>query len=512
MCAAIVHSAKGSFWCPGVWKSRLGLGPMMKPSCVRVLMRCSGARSILERNILCRIIGRHKCSCLTLENTFKCYDLENGPTMDVELSRDDALAMYTQMLEVRRFETLAGNYYKERKIRGFCHLYNGQEAVAVGMKQRLRSCDSVITAYRCHAWTYLMGVSMHEIMAELLGVRSGCSRGKGGSMHMYSDRFYGGNGIVGAQVPLGAGIALAHRYRKDNGVAVVLYGDGAANQGQVFESYNMAKLWCLPCIFVCENNHYGMGTHVRRASAMSEFYMRGQYIPGLWVDGNQVLAVRSATQFAVDHALNHGPIVLEMSTYRYVGHSMSDPGTSYRSRDEVQAAREKRDPITSFRSQIIALCLADEEELKALEDKTKKQVDNICKKASTDKEVELHELHTDIYSKNVDGKIRNVSGFNLEHIKLAEVCFGKPRRTPACEINDVPVGAAIDVAKAKERKAEQEAKKAKEDAKGKGKGEPKGADSKPPKGEDGDKKTSSATETPAAKTPPPTKEPPAPKK
>ncbi|EDX17095.1 probable pyruvate dehydrogenase E1 component subunit alpha, mitochondrial [Drosophila simulans] len=476
---------------------------MMKFSCVRVAMRCSGAGSILERNILCRIIGRHKCSCLTLENTFKCYDLENGPTMDVELSREDALTMYTQMLELRRFETVAGNYYKERKIRGFCHLYNGQEAVAVGMKQRLRSCDSVITAYRCHAWTYLMGVSLYEIMAELFGVRTGCSRGKGGSMHMYSDKFYGGNGIVGAQVPLGAGIGLAHSYRKDNGVSVVLYGDGAANQGQIFESFNMAKLWCLPCIFVCENNHYGMGTHVKRASAMTEFYMRGQYIPGLWVDGNQVLAVRSATQFAVEHALKHGPIVLEMSTYRYVGHSMSDPGTSYRSREEVQATREKRDPITSFRSQIIALCLADEEELKALDDKTRKQVDSICKKATTDREVELDELHTDIYAKNVDGKIRGVSGFHLEHIKLAEVCFGKPKKTPASEINDVPVGAEIDVAKAKERQAKQDAKKAKE-AKG---GNKKGADAKQPKGEGdgGDKKAKPAAQ-------PPTKAPPAPKK
>lgn len=438
--------------------------------------------------------------------TFKCYDLENGPTMDVELSREDALTMYTQMLELRRFETVAGNYYKERKIRGFCHLYNGQEAVAVGMKQRLRSCDSVITAYRCHAWTYLMGVSLYEIMAELFGVRTGCSRGKGGSMHMYSDKFYGGNGIVGAQVPLGAGIGLAHSYRKDNGVSVVLYGDGAANQGQIFESFNMAKLWCLPCIFVCENNHYGMGTHVKRASAMTEFYMRGQYIPGLWVDGNQVLAVRSATQFAVDHALKHGPIVLEMSTYRYVGHSMSDPGTSYRSREEVQSTREKRDPITSFRSQIIALCLADEEELKALDDKTRKQVDSICKKATTDREVELDELHTDIYAKNVDGKIRGVSGFHLEHIKLAEVCFGKPKKTPASEINDVPVGAEIDVAKAKERKDKQDAKKAKEAKEPKG-GDKKGADAKQPKGEgdDGDKKPKPAAQ-------PPTKAPPAPKK
>ncbi|XP_016976795.1 probable pyruvate dehydrogenase E1 component subunit alpha, mitochondrial [Drosophila rhopaloa] len=434
---------------------------MMKSSPLRLLTRCSGVHLPLDAKIPSRIFGRHKCSCLTLENTFKCYDLETGPTMDVELSREDALAMYTKMLEVRRMETVAGNLYKQRQIRGFCHLYTGQEAVAVGMKQCLRQCDSVITAYRCHAWTYLMGVSMHEIMAELLGVRTGCSRGKGGSMHMYTENFYGGNGIVGAQVPVGTGVALAHSYRNDNAVCVVLYGDGAANQGQVFESFNMAKLWCLPCIFVCENNHYGMGTHEKRASAMTEFYMRGQYIPGLWVDGNQVLAVRSATQFALDYALNQGPIVLEMSTYRYVGHSMSDPGTSYRSRKEVQAVREQRDPIISFRSQIIALCLADEEELKILEDKTKKQVDKECNKASADKEVDLHELHTDIYAKNVDGKIRGVSGFNLEHIKLAEVCFGKPKKTPASEIKEEPVvekdakKGKAEEGKAKEGKAEE---------------------------------------------------------
>lgn len=194
---------------------------------------------------------------ISLPQTFKCYELENGPPMDVELSREDAITMYTQMVEMRRFEGIADAEYKKRTIRGFCHLYNGQEAVATGMMQRLRKCDSVITAYRCHAWTYLMGVPLLDMMAELVGLKAGCSRGKGGSMHMYCDKFYGGNGIVGAQVPLGAGVALAHQYRRDGGVCVALYGDGAANQGQIFEAYNMAKLWCLPCIFVCENNHYG---------------------------------------------------------------------------------------------------------------------------------------------------------------------------------------------------------------------------------------------------------------
>ncbi|KAH8267023.1 hypothetical protein KR026_008851, partial [Drosophila bipectinata] len=391
--------------------------------------------------------------------TFKCYELENGPPMDVELSREDAITMYTQMVEMRRVEVLADAEYKKRTIRGFCHLYNGQEAVAIGMMQRLRKCDSVITAYRCHAWTYLMGVSLHDMMAELLGFKTGCSRGKGGSMHMYSDKFYGGNGIVGAQVPLGAGVALAHQYRRDGGVCVALYGDGAANQGQIFEAYNMAKLWCLPCIFVCENNHYGMGTRVDRASAMTEFYKRGQYVPGLWVDGNQVLAVRSATQFAVDYAVEHGPIVLEMCTYRYVGHSMSDPGISYRSREEVNKVRETRDPIISFRNQMIQLCLATEEEIKKLDGEIRKRVDAECKKALGGKEVPLEELYADVYSKNLEPKIRGVSGYVYNHFNIADVCFGKPRKTPANEICDVPVGDAALLAKAAEDKKKKEAQK-----------------------------------------------------
>ncbi|XP_017114215.1 probable pyruvate dehydrogenase E1 component subunit alpha, mitochondrial [Drosophila elegans] len=500
---------------------------MMRSSPLRSLTRWCGVRYSLSTNIQSRIFRRQKCSCLTLENTFKCYDLETGPTVDVELSRDDALAMYIKMIECRRLETVSGNSYKQRQIRGFCHLYTGQEAVAVGMKQCLRQCDSVITAYRCHAWTYLMGVSLYEIMAELLGVRTGCSRGKGGSMHMYGENFYGGNGIVGAQVPVGTGVALAHKYRNDNGVCVVLYGDGAANQGQVFESFNMAKLWCLPCVFVCENNHYGMGTHEKRAAAMTDFYMRGHYIPGLWVDGNQVLAVRSATKFAVDYALREGPIVLEMSTYRYVGHSMSDPGTSYRSREEVQAVRDNRDPITSFRSQIIELCLADEEELKILEDKTKKHVDNECKRAAADKEVDLHELHTDIYAKNVDAKIRGVSGYHLEHIRLSEVCFGKPRKTPASEITEEPVveKEAKEVKEGEPKKDNKASAKAAKDPQGSAKDAKAPQDGKAPK-EIGNKKdkpsvseaAKSPNSAPAAAAPPaqkpPTKTPapPAPKK
>ncbi|KAM8718554.1 hypothetical protein ACLKA7_001719 [Drosophila subpalustris] len=419
------------------------------------------------------------CSTLTLENTFKCYELEKGPPMDVELSREDALKMYRQMVEVRRLEVVSGQMYKSKQIRGFCHLYIGQEAVAVGMCASLRKKDSVITAYRAHAWTYLLGVSAIGMIGELVGVKCGCSRGKGGSMHTYADNFYGGNGIVGAQVPLGAGIALAHSFKNDGGVCVALYGDGAANQGQVFEAYNIAKLLCLPCIFVCENNHYGMGTHISRHAALTDFYMRGQYMPGLWVDGNQVLAVRSATQFAVEHALTHGPIVLEMNTYRYEGHSMSDPGISYRSRKEVQQIRKDRDPIDSFRKQILSLCLTDEEELKKIDAAVRKEMENVSKKVLADREVGLDELAGDVYAKNLEPKIRNVSGYNLAHKKISEVCFGKPRPTPASEMKDVPVGdAALLAAQAAAKKANDE-KKAKEAAKD-GKGKPKEEAAAPP--------------------------------
>ncbi|XP_064555668.1 pyruvate dehydrogenase E1 component subunit alpha, mitochondrial [Drosophila montana] len=408
------------------------------------------------------------CSTLTLDNTFKCYELEKGPPTDVELSREDALKMYKQMVEVRRIETVAGNLYKAKHIRGFCHLYTGQEAIAVGMCAVLRKKDSVITAYRAHGWSHLLGISSLGLIGELVGVKGGCSRGKGGSMHTYTDNFYGGNGIVGAQVPMGAGVALAHRYRGDGGVCVTCYGDGAANQGQVYEAYNMAKLWCLPCIFVCENNHYGMGTSVERHAALTDFYMRGQYIPGLWVDGNQVLAVRSATQFAIDYVQKHGPIVLEMYTYRFEGHSMSDPGTAYRSREEVKKVRSERDPIDSFRKQIIALCLADEEELKKIDAAVRKEIDGVSKKVLADREVGLEELVADIYSKNMEPKIRGVSGYTLDHKRISEVCFGKPKRTPPEEINNVPVGDAALLAAQMKAKQEQDAKKSKENPKASG--------------------------------------------
>ncbi|XP_055593517.1 probable pyruvate dehydrogenase E1 component subunit alpha, mitochondrial isoform X2 [Uranotaenia lowii] len=331
---------------------------------------------------------------------YKLHNLDCGPSTSVTLTKDDALKYYSQMYAIRRMETSAGNLYKEKIIRGFCHLYSGQEACAVGMKAALREDDSVITAYRCHGWTYLMGVSYQGVLAELTGRQSGCARGKGGSMHMYSKNFYGGNGIVGAQVPLGVGIAFASQYNGKKAVCIAAYGDGAANQGQLFEVFNMAKLWKTPCIFVCENNGYGMGTSAERASANVNYYTRGDAVPGIWVDGMDVLAVREATRFAIEHCdSGKGPILMETATYRYSGHSMSDPGTSYRSRDEIAEVRQTRDPITSLREKILQNELATTEELKEIEAKIRSEVDAATKVSKTDKEISVDELCTDIYSK-----------------------------------------------------------------------------------------------------------------
>lgn len=297
--------------------------------------------------------------------------------------------------------------------------------------------DNIISAYRVHGWTYLMGVPPIKVLSELTGRKSGCARGKGGSMHMYSPNFYGGNGIVGAQVshienvlisyrilsifmfkvPLGAGVALACQYKGNGGMCLALYGDGAANQGQVFESYNMAYLWKLPCIFVCENNNYGMGTSAERASCNTDYYTRGDVIPGIWVDGMDVLAVRSATIFAREYATKVGPIVMETNTYRYSGHSMSDPGTSYRTREEVQEVRQKRDPITSFKELVIELGLMTAEEIKAIDTKVRKEIDEATAAAKADAELPPSGLWTDVYSNCLEPKIRGPVEFNLKHVQ-----------------------------------------------------------------------------------------------
>jgi pyruvate dehydrogenase E1 component alpha subunit len=286
-------------------------------------------------------------------------------------TREDYLAMYRDMVLIRRFEERAGQLYGMGQIGGFCHLYIGQEAVVVGMQGELKRGDSIITGYRDHGHMLACGIDAKAVMAELTGRAAGISAGKGGSMHMFSVEhgFFGGHGIVGAQVPLGAGLGFAHKYKNDGHIAVTYFGDGAANQGQVYESFNMAELWKLPVIFVIENNQYAMGTSVNRASAEDQLYRRGESfrVPGLQVDGMDVLAVRGAAKMAVEWVRGgNGPVLLEMKTYRYRGHSMSDPA-KYRSREEVQAMREKSDPIEGLKKEILDAGHADEAALKAID-------------------------------------------------------------------------------------------------------------------------------------------------
>ncbi|XP_054164238.1 probable pyruvate dehydrogenase E1 component subunit alpha, mitochondrial [Oppia nitens] len=352
---------------------------------------------------------------------FKLHKLEDkGPETEVILTREDALVFYRQMVTIRRMEAAANALYKDKSVRGFCHLYSGQEAVAVGLENSIRKTDAVITAYRAHGWTWIRGVSMVGVLAELTGRRSGCARGKGGSMHMYNKNFFGGNGIVGAQVPLGAGIALGQKYKGTDDVTLALYGDGAANQGQVFEAYNMAKLWSLPCIFICENNGYGMGTSAERAAASTDYYTRGDYVPGLWVDGMDVLATREATRYLVNLCRKgKGPFVMEVATYRYHGHSMSDPGTSYRTRDEIQEVRQTRDPITSFKDKIINSDLVTSNELKDIDNQIKKEVDEATLVARNDPELGIEELYGDVYAKPLEEQIRGITPFTQhKHLKV----------------------------------------------------------------------------------------------
>ena len=316
-----------------------------------------------------------------------------------EATKEELLTFYEQMLLIRRFEEKAGQLYGLGLIGGFCHLYIGQEAVAVGLQSALSDKDSVITGYRDHGHMLLCGIPPKDVMAELTGRAAGISKGKGGSMHMFSTehKFYGGHGIVGAQVPLGAGLAFAHKYSGDGGVSLAYFGDGAANQGQVYEAFNMAELWKLPIIFVIENNQYAMGTSVNRASSEDQLYRRGESfrIPGIQVDGMDVLACRGAAETALAWVrAGKGPLILEMKTYRYRGHSMSDPA-KYRSREEVQAVRDKSDPIDHLKK-LLEEQGVGADELKKVEQTIRKQVNEAADFAEETPEPEPGELYTDV--------------------------------------------------------------------------------------------------------------------
>jgi pyruvate dehydrogenase E1 component alpha subunit len=319
-------------------------------------------------------------------------------------SKDELLQFYREMLLIRRFEERAGQLYGLGLIGGFCHLYIGQEAVAVGLQSAMTvGKDSVITGYRDHGHMLAYGIDPKLIRAELTGRAAGISKGKGGSMHMFSvdHGFYGGHGIVGAQVPLGTGLGFAHKYREDGGVCLAYLGDGAVNQGQVYEAFNMAKLWNLPVIYAIENNKYAMGTSISRSSAEPLLYRRGESfrIPGLQVDGMDVLAVRGAAEVALQWTRGgKGPIIIEFMTYRYRGHSMSDPA-KYRTREEVQDVREHNDPIDHVSKELEKLGVK-EEELKAIDKEIKDIVVNAAKFAEDAPEPEPKELYTDVLVEN----------------------------------------------------------------------------------------------------------------
>ncbi|MBV6658976.1 MAG: pyruvate dehydrogenase (acetyl-transferring) E1 component subunit alpha [Devosiaceae bacterium] len=317
-----------------------------------------------------------------------------------EFDKEQELHAYREMLLIRRFEEKAGQLYGMGLIGGFCHLYIGQEAVVIGMQMAMKEGDQVITGYRDHGHMLATGMESRGVMAELTGRQGGYSRGKGGSMHMFSreKQFFGGHGIVGAQVSLGTGLGFANKYREDSTVSVTYFGDGSANQGQVYESFNMAKLWDLPVVYIIENNKYAMGTSIERSSSTTDLSQRGVSfgIPGEQVDGMDVRAVYAAGEKALAHARSgKGPYILEMLTYRYRGHSMSDPA-KYRTKDEVQKMRAEHDPIEQVKVRLTEKGWASEDDLKAIDKDVRAIVTDAAEFSQNDPEPDPSELYTDI--------------------------------------------------------------------------------------------------------------------
>jgi pyruvate dehydrogenase E1 component alpha subunit len=313
---------------------------------------------------------------------------------------DQLKSFYRDMLLIRRFEERAGQLYGMGLIGGFCHLYIGQEAVVVGMQATIKLGDSIITSYRDHGHMLAAGMDPKGVMAELTGRSGGYSKGKGGSMHMFSreKNFFGGHGIVGAQVPIGTGLAFGHKFKGKDNVSLTYFGDGSANQGQVYEAMNMAALWKLPVVYIIENNRYGMGTSVERASATTELYRHGEAfgIPGERVDGMDVVAVQMAGQKAVSYArAGNGPYILEMQTYRYRGHSMSDPA-KYRTKEEVDKYRNERDPIDHVRKMLLDAGIADENEVKGIDAEIRKIINDAAEYAQHSPEPDPAEVWTDV--------------------------------------------------------------------------------------------------------------------
>lgn len=318
-----------------------------------------------------------------------------------KLSKKELLKLYKDMLFIRKFEERAGQLYGMGLIAGFCHLYIGQEAVVVGIQHNLQDGDAAITGYRDHGHMLAMGMDARQVMAELLGRADGSSKGKGGSMHMFDTekKFYGGHGIVGAQVSLGTGLGFAQQYMENNKISVTYFGDGAVNQGQVYESFNMAALWKLPVLYIIENNEYAMGTSVARSCSVKDLYLRGGSfnIPAKQVDGMDVFAVIEETKKAIDFIRSgNGPYLLEMKTYRYRGHSMSDPA-KYRSKEEVESVKENKDPIDNYVKKILAEKLVSEADLKTIDNEVKELVNTAIEFAKNSPEPDASELYTDVY-------------------------------------------------------------------------------------------------------------------
>ncbi|XP_050312164.1 pyruvate dehydrogenase E1 component subunit alpha, mitochondrial-like [Anthonomus grandis grandis] len=356
--------------------------------------------------------------------------LDETPPKTVEVSKEEGLRAYQQMDLIRRCELATARLYNEKKIRGLCHLYSGQEAIAVGINSILKPDDTIITTYRCHSWFLLKTNDLVSFFGELMGYTLGDNRGKGGSMHLYAPNFYGGNGIVGANVPLGTGLAFQHQYQNTDKICVTLMGDGSYNNGQVHEAFNIAKLHNLPIIYVVENNNFAMGTSVDRHCANPDYYKSCSFIPGLRLNGMNLLTVKSAVEFAVKHVRSKkGPILLEAKTYRYGGHSVSDPGTSYRKREEVTQVMKEKDCIKWFGDLLVESKLATAEELKDIKKSNISRIKADLAKAKAGKPPGTEELTHHVYT-TYQGTIRMCQAISAEmpfkEIKRAKIyvcCF-----------------------------------------------------------------------------------------
>jgi len=362
-------------------------------------------RASCRKNLSRRYFSSNEITIELPSDTYATH-LCDSPSLTVTTNTEELVHYLKQMYTIRRMEITNDTEYKARNIRGFCHLYDGQEAVAVGTKAAFKQGDSWITSYRCHGVALLHGSTVEEVFAELFGYSSGATKGKGGSMHFYNKKngFFGGQGIVGAQVPVGAGLAFAAKYNTPAGekspVAIACYGDGAANQGQIWEAANMSKLWNLPMIFGIENNHYGMGTSTKRSSCNDMYYtMGGRTIPGIRMNAMNVLSVKNGMAFVRDHCSSgNGPFFVEFDTYRYHGHSMSDPGTTYRTRDEVGGVRQARDPIEYVKKLLIDYNLLSADEVKHIEKDIRNHVQESLTAAKSGKFPPKEWMYGEIYS------------------------------------------------------------------------------------------------------------------